>query len=114
MGITDLGHPDTIEASGTDYSDGFNVQDEDGSATLYWRTSGDGTIEVTLQASLDEGANWFDLETIDGQTFKKQSVSGALSNRNKYTDLQVGMLRLKFQETQGSDPTQLEDVKAAY
>jgi len=110
----DVGHPASVASGGTETSDPVDVSDQNGQATLYWDTSGDGVIETSIQGSCDGGSTWFDIETIDGQTKKKQTESGVLSSNSKGELPKFDQLRLQFDETGGSSSKSIDDVRALY
>ena len=114
MGFESVNAPDTVNAGETETSDAFNVADKDGQATMYWNTSGAGVIETTLQGSLDGGSSWFDVETVDGTTKKKQTEQGVISSNSEGELPKFEKLRLHFEETGGSDSKSIDDVKASY
>lgn len=114
MGINSVNAPGTVAAGETETSDPFNVADKDGQATMYWNTSGSGVIEVTLQGTLDGGSSWFDIETVDGTTKKKQTEQGVLSSNSEGELPKFEQLRLHFNETGGSSEKSIDDVRASY
>jgi len=105
--------PDTtsVGPNGSEVSKSFNSDDYGGSGTLYYKLSGDGSPDVSLQASYDGGDSWFDVILLESQNkIKSTALEGALAMPN--SDRHAPLLRLKIAESGGSNSLTIEEVRA--